>query len=49
LESPVVALARISVTGDIDDFRVLLAKVGNGVGLSQAEAEREFNKRLQTS
>jgi len=33
---------RISVTGDIDDFRVLLAKVGNGLALSQAEAERAF-------
>jgi anthranilate phosphoribosyltransferase len=30
------------VTGDIDDFRVLLAKVGNGMALSQAEAERAF-------
>jgi hypothetical protein len=33
LESSVAALARISVMGDIDDFRVLLAKVGNGLAL----------------
>jgi len=30
------------VTGDIDDFRLLLAKVGKGLALDQAEAERAF-------
>jgi len=31
------------VTGDIDDFRGLLAKVGNGLALGQAESERAFD------
>jgi anthranilate phosphoribosyltransferase len=31
------------VSGDIDDFRGLLAKVGNGQTLSIAEAERAFD------
>src|SRR5262249_61552618 len=31
------------LSGDIDDFRVLLAKVGNGQALSIDEAERAFD------
>jgi anthranilate phosphoribosyltransferase len=31
------------LSGDIDDFRSLLAKVGNGETLSLAEAERAFD------
>jgi anthranilate phosphoribosyltransferase len=31
------------VSGDIDDFRVLLAKVGNGQTLTTGEAERAFD------
>ena len=31
------------MTGDIDDFRLLLAKVGRGLALDQAEAERAFD------
>jgi len=31
------------LSGDIDDFRGLLAKVGNGEKLSLAEAERAFD------
>ena len=31
------------MTGDIDDFRALLAKVGNGLALGQAESERAFD------
>lgn len=31
------------MTGDIDDFRGLLAKVGNGLALGQAESERAFD------
>jgi anthranilate phosphoribosyltransferase len=31
------------VSGDIDDFRQLLAKVGTGAGLSRPEAERAFD------
>jgi anthranilate phosphoribosyltransferase len=31
------------VSGDIDDFRGLLAKVGNGETLSIGEAERAFD------
>ena len=31
------------MSGDIDDFRGLLAKVGNGQSLSLDEAERAFD------
>ena len=31
------------LSGDIDDFRGLLAKVGNGESLSIGEAERAFD------
>ena len=31
------------MSGDIDEFRQLLAKVGTGAGLSEAEAERAFD------
>lgn len=31
------------MSGDIDEFRVLLAKVGTGAGLDESEAERAFD------
>ena len=42
------AMGRISVTGDIDDFRGLLARVGNGLALSEAEAERAFDIMMRS-
>jgi anthranilate phosphoribosyltransferase len=38
-----MALGYDGLSGDIDDFRGLLAKVGNGAALSLAEAERAFD------
>ncbi|MEO8559027.1 MAG: anthranilate phosphoribosyltransferase [Rhodospirillales bacterium] len=35
------------MSGDIDDFRVLLAKVGNGQSLSRPEAERAFDIMME--
>jgi anthranilate phosphoribosyltransferase len=35
------------MSGDIDDFRVLLAKVGNGQSLSRSEAERAFDIMME--
>ena len=37
------------MTGDIDDFRLLLANVGNGLALGQAEAERAFDIELRSA
>ncbi len=35
------------MSGDIDDFRVLLAKVGNGQSLARPEAERAFDIMME--